>query len=129
MSKAISKPHGFVLLFIVLVQTGCSAHAGDEESPLNETTSYIAIKEFVALQNNEELKSILIDFSEIFSETDSILIAAETENHYEIHVTHPSFTDPSGISLLGGSEQYYLDKRTGKHRMGWHEHPMRDPTK
>lgn len=40
-------------------------------------------------------------------------------DHYEIIVSHPSTE-----SHTGGAEQYFLDKKTGKWRMGWHEHPM-----
>ena len=51
----------------------------------------------------------------------------EHEDYFEIIVSHPSTTDPSGKTYSGGAEQYFLDKKTGKTKMGWHEHPMEMP--
>ena len=48
----------------------------------------------------------------------------EHEKNFEIIITHPSHTDNSGERYTGGAEQYFLDKETGKVKMGWHEHPM-----
>jgi hypothetical protein len=42
------------------------------------------------------------------------------DDHYEIIVTHPSTETGTG-----GAEQYFLNKKTGRWEMGWHEHPMR----
>ena len=42
---------------------------------------------------------------------------------YEIIVVHRSSIE----GYTGGAEQYFLDKITGKWKMGWHEHPMAEP--
>jgi len=57
-------------------------------------------------------------FKAAFNVTDDHLVNDEGD-HFEIIVTHPS-TD----GATGGAEQYIMDKKTGKWRMGWHEHPM-----
>jgi hypothetical protein len=57
-------------------------------------------------------------FKAAFGLTDDHLVNDEGD-HFEIIVTHPS-TD----NATGGAEQYLMDKKTGKWRMGWHEHPM-----
>lgn len=46
----------------------------------------------------------------------------EHADHYEVIVTHPSSGDQTG-----GAEQYFVDKKTGEAKMGWHEHPMHMP--
>ncbi len=46
-------------------------------------------------------------------------MVTEHKDYYEIIVTRISSKE-----YTGGAEQYYLDKKTGKSKMGWHEHPM-----
>ncbi len=57
-------------------------------------------------------------FKAAFGVRDDHLVNDEGD-HYEIIVHHPCTDDATG-----GAEQYIMDKKTGKWRMGWHEHPM-----
>ena len=57
-------------------------------------------------------------FKAEFVPTDSFTIDDHGET-FEIVVQHASAGDATG-----GAEQYILDKKTGKWKMGWHEHPL-----
>lgn len=63
--------------------------------------------------------SALSAFKAAFGADDNFDVT-DKGDHFEIIVSHPSTE-----SETGGAEQYFLDKKTGKWRMGWHEHPMR----
>ena len=79
------------------------------------------IEEAITLIRDEKHKKMLLDFKASFSEEDLFTVTAHNSN-FEIIVSHPSEND-----FTGGAEQYFLDKKTGRFKMGWHEHPMPIP--
>jgi len=83
---------------------------------------HIDIEKAIELIKVEKYTKMLFEFKNRFQESDSILVSSHN-NYFEIIVTHPSNDNSSG-----GAEQYFLDKKTGEYKMGWHEHPMEIPT-
>lgn len=77
------------------------------------------IDEAVELIPDLKQKKMLLKFKRRFEKGAAFLVTSR-KDCFEIIVTHSSDGD-----YTGGAEQYFLDKETGKTKMGWHEHPIR----
>lgn len=78
----------------------------------------IDIDKAIELEKSDTNKNILINFKKTFSPEDMMLVTSHYD-YFEIIVSHPDTVD-----YTGGAEQYYVDKKTGNSKMGWHESPM-----
>lgn len=108
-----------VSLVIFSLFISCGKNTGWAQTMENrETFQYIEIEKTIELIDVEKYRKMLIKFKSRFQEDDSFLVTSHSDC-FEIIVTHPSQGNYSG-----GAEQYFLDKKTGESKMGWHEHPM-----
>ena len=108
----------FWLLLGVLI--GC---APEEKHQLQSVRGSMAIDNIeidsaIALVADNHQKKILSDFKRHFPPDDNMRVTSQG-GQFEIIVSHPSRDN-----YTGGAEQYFLDKATGRYKMGWHEHPM-----
>ncbi|TSE10640.1 MULTISPECIES: hypothetical protein [Aquimarina] len=86
------------------------------------TNSIVDIEEVIKQKENDKRQqAMLINFEKRYKIDDRILVE-EFQNYYELIVSH---LDKNGYT--GGAEGYTLDKKTGKIKMVWHEHPMKLP--
>ena len=113
------KPRFSILLcpLLIWIFIGCDETTG-RGTLLEGPIQNIEIEKAIGLVQNKKHKKMLRDFRASFSAKGSFIVTS-LEDQFEIVVTHPS-TD----GFTGGAEQYFLNKQTGKFKMGWHEHPM-----
>ncbi|MFH1024187.1 MAG: hypothetical protein V1809_12475 [Planctomycetota bacterium] len=81
--------------------------------------SRVSIEDLIKSKKDKKQIAILTHFFET-QQKESKMTVTERNDLYEITVHHPS-----SPGLQGGAEQYFLDKKTGEWKMGWHEHPMK----
>ncbi len=93
---------------------------------MSQPIEEMEIEKAIELVNDEKQRKILTQFKDGCKKDDNITVT-EFENYYEIIVSHHTITHSPDERYTGGAEQYFLDKKTGKTKMGWHEHPMRLP--
>jgi len=96
---------------------GCFHQIAKEANLMTGPIVGMEIDKAIELVTDKKCKEILIQHK-IEHEYSEISVT-EKEDIFETIVTHPSTEYKTG-----GAEQYFIDKKTGKSTMGWHEHPM-----
>lgn len=100
-----------LLLLIALVGFGCLA---------SEKFDMTDIDKAIDLTKSESHKKLLQNFkSQYATEAASIQVASHSDN-FEIIVTGLDSEE-----YTGGAAQYFLNKKTGEIKMGWHEAPVK----
>jgi hypothetical protein len=102
-----------VSAFIVF---GCIRNGGF--NLMSDSIKHLEIDKAIALVKSDKHKKFLSDFKNAYTSEDSILVTSHY-GHFEMIVSPPDTVD-----YTGGAEQYFLDKRTGNSKMGWHESPV-----
>lgn len=98
------------LILLALIGFGCIMNNKFESTDIDKA---------IDLTKSENHKKLLKDFKNQNAGTESILVTSHFSN-FEIIVTNKSTED-----YTGGAAQYFLDKKTGDLKMGWHEAPMK----
>lgn len=98
------------ILLLALISYGCIIHGKFEMTEIDKA---------IELVKSETHKKFLLDFKSQYLDSESILVTSNYKN-FEIIVSHKSTAE-----YTGGAEQYFLDKKTGEIKMGWHEAPMK----
>lgn len=98
------------LILLALIGFGCI---------MNNKFESIDIDKAIDLTKSEDHKKLLRDFKSQHEGSESILVTSHYSN-FEIIVTEKSNED-----YTGGAAQYFLDKKTGRIKMGWHEAAMK----
>jgi hypothetical protein len=98
------------LILLALMGFGCI---------MNNKFELIEIDKAIDLTKSEDHKKLLMDFKSQHTGAESILVTSHSSN-FEIIVT-----DKSSEDYTGGAAQYFLDKKTGDIKTGWHEAPMK----
>lgn len=104
-----------LILVSAFIVFGCIRNGGF--NLMSEPIKHLEIDKVIALVKSDTHKKFLNDFKNAYTSEDSILVTSHY-GHFEIIVSHPDTVD-----YTGGVEQYFLDKRTGNSKMGWHESP------
>ena len=107
----------YLLLFIPIGYDPSTAN-GFQTETLSKQIKNMEIEQAVPLIKDDRQKQMLMDFKCRFNDGDSFAVTSHP-NNFEIMVSHPSDDNSTG-----GAEQYFLDKNTGKIKVGWHEPPM-----
>ena len=82
----------------------------------------LTLESLIGRKLSAKQRRILTSFRKAFPDCD--LHIREHLRYYEIVVQRHSETTPEKGLVSAGAEQYFLDKKTGLWKMGWHEHPM-----
>jgi hypothetical protein len=104
-----------LILLAAVIVCGCLMKGGF--GLMSNPIKNIEIDKAIELEKSDKYKNMLINFKKTFSAEDFIIVTSYSD-HFEIIVSHPDTVD-----YTGGAEQYYLDKKTGNSKMGWHESP------
>ncbi len=83
----------------------------------------VNIEQAIDMVNEIQQKKWLSEFLQRHQAQGSTVVVEEHEANYELIVTRSS----NEKGYTGGAEQYFIDKKTGEEKMGWHEHPMQLP--
>ncbi len=116
----------YFCLMNLLILSGCGFVAMEEDKPMEEAIENMDIDEAIQLVKDKFQKEMLTRYKADHS-TDSDISVTEYDAYFEIIISHASFINTIGERYSGGAEQVFLDKKTGRASMGWHEHPMKIP--
>jgi hypothetical protein len=86
--------------------------------------STVSMEDLIKSTKDKKQAAILTRFVESFQKGHESLIVTESNDNYEIIVSH-RYNSDEDERVWESAEQYFLDKKTGKWGMGWHEHPMK----
>lgn len=117
-------------IFLALLIFGCASNPGKSAvvtgaSPAPKKVfgpdEYLPITEAIDLVKDKQHREFLVGYAKGLGPGDDAVVA-QHETSFEFIVSHASHD-----GRTGGAEQYFMDKKTGKITMGWHEHPMPMP--
>jgi hypothetical protein len=111
-----------VVALILLVPTGCSVPRQREASKMRE--SPVSIELLIKSKNDKKQIDILTRFVEAFQKGHESIIVTESNDCYEIIVSH-RYSSDDDETVWQSAEQYFLDKKTGEWKIGWQETPMK----
>jgi hypothetical protein len=113
----------FILIsLILLAQTGCLVPHQKEASKMSEPT--VSIGDLIKSKKDKKQAAILTRFVEAFQKGHESIIVTESNDCYEIVVSH-RYNSDDDETVWQSAEQYFLDKKTGEWKIGWQETPMK----
>jgi hypothetical protein len=113
-----------ILLIIALTQSNLNAQTEIDTTniELGLIKNASDIDEMIEIKKDDPQQVLFLKaFQENYHKVTQFSVT-EFPGHYEILVSRPGEE-----GYTGGAECYEMDKKTGKTRMIWHEHPMKIP--
>ncbi len=109
-----------IFALIIVILAGCESGKSNKDTTMTGPPKIENMEIDAAIESipDGKQKKMLLKFKRRFEKGAAFNVTSR-KACFEIIVTHRSDKDRTG-----GAEQYFLDKKTGQWKMGWHEHPM-----